>query len=87
MTTGDTPVLAMQDLVKDPVNPFTGNPINSDPKYEGPQILTNSHNWKVYKNNGTTYDTSDGNWLSVHDDIFVEDSWSFVAPGTEVLKE
>ena len=87
MTTGDTPVLAMQDLVKDPVNPFTGNPINSDPKYEGPQILTNSHNWKVYKNNGTTYDTSDGNWLSVHDDIFVEDNWSFVAPGTEVLKE
>ncbi len=87
MTNGDTPTIAMQGLIKDPVNPFTGNPINSDPKYEGPQILTNSHNWKVYENNGTTYNTADGNWLSVHDDIFVEDNWAYVAPGTEVLKE
>ena len=86
MTNGDTPTIAMQGLIKDPVNPFTGNPINSDPKYEGPQILTNSHNWKVNENNGTTFDTSDRDWLSVHDDIFVEENWAYVAPGAEVLK-
>ena len=38
MTNGDTPTLATKDVIADPVNPFTGNPINSDPK-KGPQKI------------------------------------------------
>ena len=38
MTNADTPTLATSGLINDPVNPFTGNPINSDPK-KGPQEI------------------------------------------------
>ena len=85
MTNGDTPTLATKDVIENPVNPFTGNAINSDAKNEGPQVVTTSRNWKVGRNNGTVYDASDGIWLSVHDDIFVEDNWELVAEGSEVL--
>ena len=36
MTNADTPVLATEGLIENPVNPFTGNPIDSDFK-NGPQ--------------------------------------------------
>ena len=85
MTNADTPSLAMQDVIENPVNPFTGNVINMDAKNAGAQIVTTSHNWKISNNHGKAYDTSDGKWLSVHDDIFNEDNWAFVADGTEVL--
>lgn len=32
MTIADTPSLALKDIVKDPVNPYTGNPVNMDAK-------------------------------------------------------
>ena len=84
MTNGDTPSLAMADVIENPVNPFTGKEINMDAK-EGLQLVTDSANWGIKDNNGTQYDTSDGSWYSVHDDIFVEDNWKLAAPGTERL--
>ena len=36
MTNADTPALAMADIIENPVNPFTNNPINFDAK-AGPQ--------------------------------------------------
>ena len=86
MTNGDTPSLAVQGVIENPVNPFTGNAINMDAKSAGPQVVTNSQRWRIADNHGKTYDTSDGDWLSVHDDIFVEENWAYVAPGAEVLK-
>ena len=38
MTKDDTSVLATEGLIDDPVNPYTGNPINSDAK-NGPQTV------------------------------------------------
>ena len=32
MTNADTPSIALNSIIKDPVNPFTGNKINSDVK-------------------------------------------------------
>ena len=45
MTIADTPAIATSGLINDPKNPFTGNPINSQPK-AGPQIVyfTTDHN-------------------------------------------
>ena len=77
MTTADTPSIAMEGIVEDPVNPYTGNAVNEDPKKE-PQLMTTSHNYGISKNNGTTFDTSDGEWFSVHDDIFEYDNWENV---------
>ena len=87
MTNADTPTIAMSGVVSDMTNPFTGNVISSDPKTEGDQVITTSANWHAdwyvsdegqYNSDGTYYDTSDGYWYAVHDDIFVEDNWTRV---------
>ena len=39
MTNADTPSLALSGLVKDPVNPFTGNPVNMEGKKAKEQFL------------------------------------------------
>lgn len=74
MTNADTPALAVEKLIQNPRNPFTGKIINSEEKYAHPQIITSSCHCDVTKNNGTTFDTSDGHWYSVHDDIFKEEN-------------
>lgn len=69
MTNADTPTLAVDNLIRNPINPFTGRVINNDEKNAHPQIVTSSSHWDTTKYNGTTFDTSDGHWYSVHDDI------------------
>ena len=76
MTNGDVPTIAMEGLVEDPVNPYTGNPINSDEKNAEPQVVTTSVQWDVREyQTGNTYNTADGHYYSVHDNIFDFDNW------------
>ena len=74
MTNADVPLFATHGLVKKAVNPFTGKAISSDEKNLHPQLVTSSHNLSQnpqdYK-----FDTSDGHWYSVHDNIFDEKNW------------
>ena len=56
MTNADTPVLATDGLIRDPVNPFTGKAITSDPKYDGELHLVET-DWHFASNNG--YDFAD----------------------------
>ena len=42
MTNADTPTLAMEGLIDNPVNPFTGKAINADEKLTHPQFITRS---------------------------------------------
>ena len=75
MTNADTPTLAMQGLIDDPVNPFTGKVIDNRAKTAHSQLVTMSLNWDILKNNGNVFDTSDADWFEVHDDIFVQENW------------
>ncbi len=82
MTNGDVPTLALDGVVENPVNPFTGNPITSDAK-QGEQHICVSHNWNTDKNNGTQFKEENGDpvkWLSVHDNIFDLDNWKEYVP-------
>ena len=54
MTNADTPVLATGDLIPDPVNPFTGKPITSEPKYAGELHLVET-DWHFANNAGTDF--------------------------------
>ena len=77
MTNADVPTLAMEGLIQDPVNPFTDQPINSDPKtQEKEQFILSSNIFSVYENNGNTF--LPGNWISVHDNIYDMDNWKVV---------
>ncbi len=56
MTNADLPTLATDGVVENPVNPFTGNAINSDYKTENASHhVIVSNQWDVTKNNGTQF--------------------------------
>ena len=80
MTNGDTPAIATAGLIDDPVNPFTGNPINSDAK-NGPQRVLYSDDFNPSDNFGRTAFPS-GTWY-VFDgsDPHDPESWSYVGEG------
>ena len=81
MTNADTPSLAMEGIVENPVSPFTGEAISTEEKTAHDQIITTSRNWDTDKNNGYTFDTSDGYWYSVHDNIWDRNNWTYLGPG------
>ena len=45
MTNADVPYLASCDLISDPVNPFTGNPITADGVHSMPMYVLDSNDW------------------------------------------
>lgn len=77
MTNGDVPTLAMEGVIEDPVNPFTGNAINSDDKYSKEMRVTLSHKFDLKDQDQTsaTLDTSDAHWYTVKDNIFDKSNW------------
>ena len=81
MTIADVPTLALDGVIADAVNPATGRRISSDEKTAHPQLVTTSLNFEPFANNGYVMDLSDGDWWSVHDDIFREDNWRYVSAG------
>ncbi|MDO5137658.1 MAG: membrane protein insertase YidC [Oscillospiraceae bacterium] len=76
MTNADTPSLAFEGLIDNPVNPFTGNPVDSSTKDLPEQHMIYAQNWEISTNNGNTY--LPDYWFSVHDDIYVHDNWKFM---------
>lgn len=74
MTNADVPSLSCQDIISQPENPFTHNPISSDAKDAG-VLIANSHLWSPdgqYKN---TFKIADDEWFFVHDNIFDPTNW------------
>ena len=84
MTNADVPTLAMAEVIENPVNPFSGKPINNSEKYAHDQFVTFCHVWDVGLNNGTTFLPSA--WASVSKDMRDLKNWTFYEEET-VLKE
>ena len=77
MTNADVPSLAFKDLIQNPVNPFTNNPINDAPKQEI-MYITTSVKWMPYEHNANTFKIAPNEWYTVHTDIFNADNWKKV---------
>ena len=76
MTNADTPTLAFKDLIDNPINPATNNPINSDLK-NGPQNVLYSEIWSTTDNDGTKF--LPGSWFCFEgDDIYDAENWSYL---------
>lgn len=73
MTNGDVPTLALQGLVENPFNPFTGKAINSDAKNAPEQHVSYTNTHDVTVDNGNTHLPSE--WYAVHDNIFDANNW------------
>ncbi len=76
MTNADVPTYALEGLVEDPVNPYTGKPINNDEKFAHPQNILGSGKWVVDENNGNEF--LPGLWLSVEDDMRDKNNWTVI---------
>ena len=77
MTNGDTPSIALEGIISNPTNPFTGITISNEAKSTERMMITASHNWDWTTGiqNGTTYNTEDAPWYSVSDNIFDHTQW------------
>lgn len=73
MTTADVPFLAAADIIENPVNPFSGQPISTDEKKEGINFhVTHRFTPDVHKKN--TFIIDDEVW-HVKDNIFDPENW------------
>ena len=78
MTCADVPVIAMDGVIEDPKNPFTGKTIDSKRKLEGPVFVTLSQTFDIEDHSGNVLNTSDAPWYSVEKDIFNSGNWKRV---------
>ena len=85
MTNADVPTIAFDGVIDNPVNPFTGKPINSSEKTAHDQFIISYHEgWNTDVNNGNTFLPCP--WAVVTDNIWDRSNWQFIEEDT-VLKE
>ncbi len=75
MTNADVPSIAVDGIIKEPVNPFTGKPINMNEKTAHDQLVIMSRDWTVESNNGSAFNAA--GWAAVTDDIWDRSDWIF----------
>lgn len=77
MSNADTPLLAFEGLINNPINPSTGNPITNDAKSNPVHYLCITSLWNPDDNTGTTFLESALKWYSfIGDNIFDLSAWS-----------
>ncbi len=86
MTNADVPTLAFKDVVENPVNPYTGKPVNNDEKTAHPQYIMQSGDWDTKNTeNNTTF--PEALWACVDGgDVWSDDTWDYYTTKTQ-LKE
>lgn len=85
MTNADVPTLATKEIIRHPVNYFTGKIIDNTEKYSYDQYVITSYIWDTNHNNGTTFLPS--TWYAVKDDIWNKDNWRFIDEVTTMPSE
>ena len=80
MTNADVPSLALKDIVENPINPFTKNPINGDYKKNG-IIATKGDIFMPYHSKSSyEFTLSDDEWIYIKDNIFEDSNWQKYTP-------
>lgn len=76
MTNADTPALAVEGLIENPVNPFTGNALDGHEKTEEEIKIIYSQDWDTERNNGNRFWPAD--WYTVKDSPYDLDNWEYI---------
>ncbi len=76
MTNADTPVLALEDINDDPVNPFTGKRMKDFEELKNNPHLAWGIIWDIALNQGYTF-TPDY-WFTVHGDVSDLNNWEYI---------
>ena len=85
MTQADVPTLAVDSLIDNPVNPFTGKEINNDEKTAHDQYIIYSWDFDIAINNGNTFIPS--KWYKVKDNIWDLNNWTLLDEVTSMPEE
>ncbi len=75
MTNADVPVLATDDLIENPTNPFTGKVITNSEKMAHEQYIILSEESNTHINNGNTF--LPARWARVKADLWNRANWEF----------
>jgi len=74
MTNADVPFFALNGLLENPVNPFTGNSITTEPKKNG--IYISTYPAPMAGNHGKyVFNIKKDQWMYLHDSIFEPSNW------------
>ncbi len=76
MTTADVPALALNGLIKEPKNPWTGKGLASSLKEKGAVITSSNRHQPDYHIHPNHFTIEDDEWYTVKDDIFIDDNWT-----------
>lgn len=81
MCNADVPYIAIEGLTNDMHNPYTGQILDNTEKKNG-IVVVESMNHTItgatIGKNGHAFDTSDGRWWRVKDDIYDHDKWTVI---------
>ena len=82
MTHSDVPYMAMEGLIENPVNPYTGNKIEklSTEEKNKHSIISFSGANSVNNTVNNGYRIKDTDWYTVHDNIFKDENWKQEKP-------
>ncbi len=75
MTNADVPLLLLQDLVENPVNPYTGNLMTDSIKKEKGAVVTTNSTWSPDQHGLNTFSIKENEWYTVKDNIFDTANW------------
>jgi hypothetical protein len=76
MTQADVPLMALNGIINDPVNPFTGLSVINEK--ENGVFITTSDKFYHTKHGKYKFNITANEWLFVHDNIFDPDNWERV---------
>lgn len=80
MTNADVPTIAFKDVIENPINPFTGNPINSNQKKDGVYITTSDIFMPHHQKSKNVFEIKNHEWYKVKDNIFIDSNWTQEVP-------
>lgn len=75
MTNADTPSIAVDQIIEDAVNPFTGNLLKPLNKNDYIKICISAGE-KTNNRYHTNYTIKDSEWVTVHNNIYEKSNWS-----------
>ncbi len=76
MTTADVPLLALDTILEEPLNPFTGNPLSSESKSERAQYILTGTDFRTGELDA--YRFLPGKWFSVSGSIYDKANWQLL---------
>ena len=83
MTTADVPILSLEGIVDNPVNPFTGNQLDASGKSSGVFVTTGGRDglWMPeHSKSEYIFTVPDDSWYHVKDNIFIDSNWTQEVP-------